>query len=297
MKTSPERPRPAAVAAVRTAAKAALRAYGVVTSPVRGLPDFIVIGGKRCGTTSLYRNLATHPLVAPLFPRAQQIKGTHFFDTNYHRGVSWYRSHFPTHLRRAAEESEGPGRVVGEACPYYLFHPHAPRRTYELVPDAKLIVLLRDPVARAYSHYRERVRHGVEKLTFEEALAREPERLAGEEERMISDDAYYSFAHEHFSYVGQGEYVRALERWLRLFPRELFLFVVSEDLFGHPEATYARVTGFLGLPPLTTASFERFNFHAGPSIEPDTRRALAERFAPHNRRLTELTGVDTSAWA
>ncbi|MDQ4142871.1 MAG: sulfotransferase domain-containing protein [Actinomycetota bacterium] len=289
--------RSAPVVLVRTAAKKGARAYGMATSAVRAQPDFVIIGGKRCGTTSLFRNLSTHPSYVPLFPARQQIKGAHFFDTNYSRGMTWYRSHFPVRARlRSARGGPSP-RITGEASPYYLFHPHAGARAARGIPQAKLIVLLRNPVDRAYSHYRERVRHQVETLSFEEALESEDRRLAGEEERMLADETYVSFAHEHLSYVRQGLYARALRRWLEVFSREQFLFVVSEDLFRDPKEAYGRVTRFLGVESLPLKTFEKFNWHPGSPMAKETRSFLEDRFRGPNAELESLLEMDFSAWA
>jgi hypothetical protein len=271
----------------RDLAKHGLRGLGILTSPLRGLPDFLIIGTKRGGTTSLYNYLLAHPLVAPLFPAAQNIKGVHFFDTNFARGRAWYRSHFP--IMKMA----WPRRViVGEASPYYLFHPHAPRRAHELVPDARIIVLLRDPIERAYSHYKERVRNGTEPLTFEDALTAEPERLAGEVDRMRRDPGYVSFAHEHQSYASQGIYLPQLQAWTSRFPRGRFCVTRSEDMFADPQAVYRRVLGFLGLPLWEPPRFERFNFHPSQDMPVTVRDELLGFFAPHNRRLAEFLRID-----
>lgn len=281
---------------VRDAAKKTLRAYGMATAPARALPDFIVIGGKRCGTTSVFRNLSRHPAFEPLFPSAQEIKGAHFFDTNFDKGMTWYHSHFPLRIRLRDGDGQAEARFTGEASPYYLFHPHAPRRARAHVPAAKLIVLLRNPVDRAFSHYRERVRHGVEELTFEEAIEAEDQRLAGEEERLLRDEGYYSFAHEHLSYLRQGRYADALERWLSLFPRDQFLFLRSEDMFVDPRRVYDLVTAFLDIPPLPADTFERYNWHPGDPMRAETRSALGERFAFDNARLSGLLDFDVSGW-
>jgi hypothetical protein len=274
-------------------ANALVRRFGMATSSLRPLPDFLIIGAKRGGTTSLYNYLVDHPCVVPLFPRVQNKKGVRFFDTNFQRGVAWYRSHFPSRLYRGWHEQRiGHPTVAGEASPYYLFHPSAPSRAASIIPDARLIVLLRDPIDRAYSHYRERSRHGAEELTFEEALEREQERLAGEEERLSTDDRYYSFAHEHFGYVSQGLYLEALRRWIDLFGRNRLLILRSEDFFASPERTYGDVLRFLGLPPWRLPAYPRFNYHEGRSMSPSTRARLGERFGPENRRLAEFLGMD-----
>ena len=148
------------------------------TYPLRLLPDFLIIGTQRGGTTSLYNYLVEHPGIG-----AASIKEVHFFDTpHFKQGLAWYRGHFPSAFQRYyVERSLKHGFVTGEASPYYLFHPHAPKRVAGLMPQMKLIVMLRNPVDRAYSHYHHEVAGGHEKLaTFEEAIACEDERLAGE---------------------------------------------------------------------------------------------------------------------
>src|SRR5947209_1159841 len=140
----------------------------------RALPDFLIIGAQKAGTTSLYRYLAAHPDIV-----ASTRKEVHFFDINFWRGEWWYRSLFPLRrrLQRRPPLRNRPA-ITGEASPYYLFHPFAPERAAQLLPDAKLIVLLRDPVERAWSHYRHEVANGRETMTFPDALAAEPARLA-----------------------------------------------------------------------------------------------------------------------
>ncbi len=154
-----------------------------------------------------------------MFPSRQRIKGTSFFTTNWDKGQSWYRSHFALAAhRRVRTRRDGTPPITGEATPYYLFHPLAPERAAAVTPDARIVAILRDPVDRAYSHYRERARHGAEMLSFEEALAAEEERLEGEESRIIEEPGYVSPAHEHLSYVAQGRYASMLERWYRRLP-------------------------------------------------------------------------------
>ena len=192
------------------------------TSPLRALPDFLIIGAQRAGSSSLFAYVCAHPSVAE--PTHKEI---HFFDNNWFRGLDWYRRYFPLRARMG-------GRITGEASPYYLFHPAAAGRVAETLPDVRLIAVLRDPVERAYSAYQLARRQGHETLEFEEALAREVERLAGEEERILADPRYASVAHRRFSYRTRGLYAEQLERWYERFPREQLLVVRSEDLFAEP---------------------------------------------------------------
>jgi Sulfotransferase domain len=285
--------RPALEELLRTRVKGSLRTYGRLTAGRRPLPDFLIVGAKRGGTTSLYNYLLEHPQVAPLFPRRQQIKGVRFFDLNFHRGLGWYRSHFPTAARPRPRQARTTRRVIaGEASPYYLFHPLAAERASQAVPEARIIVLLRDPVERAYSHYKERVRHGAEPCrSFEEAIDREPERLRGETERILADPTYHSFAHEHYSYLSQGRYLDMLPRWLERFPHEQLLIMPSEELYADPQATLDRVLAFLGLPAWELRDRRPYNFHPADGMAATTRQRLAAGYVEHNRQLAELLGT------
>jgi hypothetical protein len=283
---------------VKEGAKRALRGLAVGTSPVRQLPDFLIIGTKRGGTTSLWRYLLQHPLIAPMFPATQNIKSPHFFDLNHGKGVAWYRSHFPSAAYRGRVQRRlGRPPVAGEASPYYLFHPLAARRAAEVVPGAKLIVLLRNPVDRAWSHYWERVNAGTETLSFEEAIESEPSRLAGEAERILADPSYNSAAHDHFSYLARGRYLEQLEPWLQRFPAERVCILRSEDFYANPSRTYQRALDFLGLPPAELDASSRYSVvptsvRRVERMNEATRRRLVDFYAPHNRRLEAALGMD-----
>ena len=170
------------------------------TRRARTLPDFLVLSAGRCGSTSLFAALCEHPQVLP-----PSHKETHFFDRNWTRGLDFYRRLFPLQARRRARARRAGGPVLtGEATTYYLLHPAVPARASAAIPDARLVVILRDPVDRAYSHYQLSVRRGREKLSFEEALDAEPERLAGAEERLLADPAADVPSHRVHSYVARG---------------------------------------------------------------------------------------------
>ena len=244
------------------------------------MPDFIIIGAQRCGTTSLYKYLTKHPSVA-----RGLLKEVHFFDLHFRKGIPWYRSQFPSLFHKRAF-------IAGEASPYYIFHPHAPRRIFETIPQAKLIALLRNPVDRALSHYYHEVANGVEPLSFEDAIDREGERLDGEMEKLLEDEDYQSFNHRHFSYLLRGIYVDQLKVWMDLFSKEQLLILRSEDMLSDPSATTKRVSDFLGLPGWEPNTFKKYNARAYPKMDPNTRKRLIEYFEPHNQRLYEYLGVN-----
>jgi hypothetical protein len=276
----------------RESAKHALHAWGRATASARAHPDFLLIGAKRGGTTSLWRYLSEHPDVLPLFPRREHLKGMYYFDEEFGRGDRWYRSHFPTRVRRDRPFEWGVPTVVGEATPYYLYHPLAPVRARAVVPDAHIFVVLRDPVERAYSHYKERCANDTEPLSFRAAIAAEDDRLAGEEERIRAIPGYVSFFHRHCSYLDQGRYAPMLERWFAAYGRDRVHVEISEEMYADPQATCNRVTDRLGIRRHRLRDTAAHNAEPAPELEPAVRAELVERLAPAVRATEELLGRD-----
>jgi hypothetical protein len=273
----------------RRAARWSAQAYARPTAGLRLLPDYLIIGAQRAGTTSLHRYLIQHPGVRTTL----RTKGVHFFDTGYGRGMSWYASRFPTKLTAwYVARRHGVELRTGEASPYYLFHPLVPDRVAEHLPQVKLIALLRDPVQRAYSHYQHEVARGFERLPFEEAIDAEPARLAGETERMAAEPLYNSFEHQHHSYLARGCYAEQLDRWRARFDDQQLLVLSSERFFREPEAIFARVLDFLELPAFTPGAYEKHNAHEYRQMGDGVRGRLLEHYREPNRRLYESIGDD-----
>jgi hypothetical protein len=277
----------------RRAARWSAQAYARPTAGLRLLPDYLIIGAQRAGTTSLHRYLVQHPGVRTML----RTKGVHFFDTAYGRGMSWYASRFPTRLTAWwVARRHGVELRTGEASPYYLFHPLVPDRVAEHLPRVKLIALLRDPVQRAYSHYQHEVARGFETLSFEGAIEAEPARLAGETERLLAEPLYNSFAHQHHSYVARGHYAEQLDRWWPLFGDTQLLVLSAERFFAEPARTFRRVLEFLELPAFTPDGFQRHNAHHYRQMSRAVRGRLAEHYREPNRRLHQSLGDDLG-WA
>jgi hypothetical protein len=256
------------------------------TAPMRTLPDFIIIGSQKGGTTFLNRLLAQHPRIRPAF-----LKEVHYFDLNFDKGINWYRSNFP--MRTSRNE----GYVTGEASPYYMFYPHAARRASVVVPKAKLIVLLRNPIDRAYSHYQHqalRVKgEGQETLSFEQAVDAEERRLRGELERMLQDEHYMSPNHRNYSYLSRGIYVDQLLTWSRYYDRTQMLILKSENLFDDTLNTLAVTLDFLEIPRWVPERYSISNKGKyTEAIDPTVRQRLEDYFRPHNLRLYEYLGAD-----
>jgi hypothetical protein len=246
------------------------------TRVARALPDAMIIGAMKSGTSSLHYYLTQHPqVIAPL------RKEVHYFDLNFGRGEAWYRANFG----RA-----GQGGLNLDSSPYYLFHPQVPQRAHALVPDARLIVLLRDPVRRAYSHYWHERDKGREPLSFEDAIAAEPDRISRDHERLVRGEIERSEAHQYFSYLARGRYAEQLERWLRVYPREQLLVLRFEDLAQEPLPVLYGALRFTGLPPMDAAKLEPRNTRKYPPLDAATAERLRDDFAPHNAALEVLLG-------
>jgi hypothetical protein len=241
------------------------------------LPTFLIIGAQKGGTTSLYELLAEHPDVG----RATR-KEAHYFDQNHRQPITWYQAHFPR---------QGTARHTGEATPYYLFHPLCAERVHAALPEVKLIVLLRNPVDRAHSHHNHEHALGYEELEFVTAIDQEPDRLAGEERRLVEDPGYHSFAHQHYSYIARGLYAQQLKRWYDRFPPEQILTVASEDFFTDPQAALHRVQTWLGLAPHTPTTLSARNARSYDAMDAELRARLAGYFSDDNARLFRLTNT------
>jgi hypothetical protein len=245
-----------------------------------GRPDFLIIGAQKAGTSSLYAHLIKHPTV-----RSPGKKECHFFDRWYHRGERWYLAQFPTHAV--------PGRApfqTGEATPEYLYHPLAPERAHRLMPDVRLIVLLRDPVARAYSSYQHQRANGREDLSFADAIRAEPQRLQAEAERKARDPSYRGLGQLYYSYLARGRYLEQIRRWLEFYPRTQILIQQAEPFFQNPAAVVNSVTRFLGIADLSLPSYPPKNTREYTTMDPHIRAKLYEYFGPFNEELFDFLG-------
>ncbi len=279
--------------AIRRNGRSAVQAFGTATAAWRSAPDFLIIGAKRTGSTSMYRYLEQHPNVASLFPTArfplmrENQKGVHYFDSNAHRSTHWYRGHFLT--RRLRNDRK---LIAGEASPYYLYHPLSAQRAARLVPAAKIIVLLRDPIERTFSHWSEQRRNGVEPLDFAAALAAEPTRTHDAESSLIAGRTRYSFAHEQQTYAAQSKYTTSLARWFSHFPSEAILVLRSEDFYRDTQHAFDRVTDHLGLARFVLRDTTPWNPAPKLPIDEATRSELERYFAEDRAAVLRLTGVE-----
>jgi hypothetical protein len=257
-------------------------------------PSFIIIGAQRCGTTSLFENLIQHPSI-----KKPIIKEIHFFDNYYgayNLGFGWYRGHFPINIfGLIKDDKDAPTIITGEATPYYMSHPWCPKRVKDVLPDIKLIAILRNPVERAYYHYQHSVQAGYEKLSFKEALGKEGSRLKGERKRMLSDPDYYSLNHNRFSYLSGGIYIQQLKHWRKFFPKKQMLILRSEDLFYDLSTVYDTVLDFLQLPMHRIRNPIHYEVGDYTPMPPALRARLVDFYESHNQALYKYLSWD-SEW-
>lgn len=250
------------------------------------LPDFLIVGAMKSGTTSVFNYLRRHPQV--LAPSKKEIR---FFDRHHCEGLSWYQEHFPHKIEvNALRILRRSPVATGEASPSYMFYPGAIDRIHRSLPSVKLIALLRDPVDRAYSHYMHNVRRNREDLTFEQAIERESDRIQGDLGRLATDDCYVALNLIYYSYVSRGMYADQIQRMRDVVGEDRLLVLASEDLFQNTVATYDRITDFLGLDRVALRNFVPRNVGSYVPTVTDTHRHLEEVYTEPNRRLFSILG-------
>jgi hypothetical protein len=269
---------------VKTAAPRLIWRYRKTTWRLRALPDFIIIGAQKAGTTSMFRYLSQHSKLLP-----SCVKEVHFFDgglnsdvDNFAKGEGWYRAHFP--LKKHLNDHS----KTFEASPLYIFNPFTAKRIFDLVPEVKIIALLRNPTERAISHYFREKRKGRESLPILEALQEEEKRL----ESVDNNKDYKHKNFRHFTYKRRGLYKEQIERFLSYFPMQQMFVLSSEDFFREPDHTLRQVFEFVGvdtgfkikdLRPRAVGKNKR-------KVHADVYQYLNDYFLPHNQALYTLLG-------
>lgn len=233
----------------------------------------------------MYTSLINHPDV--LKAAKKEVR---FFDVNYERGEAWYRAHFPIRPRMGRTIRR---RVIsGEASPFYLFHPAVPRRAGRIVPRAKIIAILRNPVDRAISSYYEANSKGNEPLSLEGALLAEEERIRGERGRLLDDDSFWSTEYFNFTYKEKGKYINQLREWEGFYPRDQILVIQAERLFSDTPSALFEICDFLGIPPWALSSPGEMNARQYPPTPEHIRNYLEDYFRPYNDQLFEYLGEE-----
>lgn len=244
------------------------------------LPDFLIVGVQKGGTSSLYHYLIQHPHVLP----ASNKETCFFSGRDYHKGLAYYRSFFPFAFLRKFRKF-----LTGEASTSYMIMPFTAKRVKEHLPNVKIIAVLRNPIERAYSNYCHEKRQGVEDKSFEEAIRLERIRTQGERDRVMRNPDYKAYNYGKYSYISRGFYYRDLKPWFDHF--EDILVLSSEKLFADPIGTTNKIYRFLGLKNHKLKKYDIIQEGTNKDkIDFKTRKRLQKVYEPHNEKLFRLIG-------
>lgn len=275
---SPDLPTTGTAPRQNPARRAAAGAQWRLSGTVRVLPDFLILGAQKSGTTSVYDSLSRLPGVLPA--RKKEVR---YFDRYWDRGTKWYRWNFPTRWAMGAGDAR---RITGEATPEYLVDPRVPARVASVVPACKLIVLLRHPVDRALSQYQMNVALGVESRSFQEAID-------GDLAELDTDERVWDIGRGFRSYVERGRYAPQLTRWLSEFPRDSLHLTTLEAMLANPLDEMRRIASFLDLAvgdrPVQMATSNRRSYD---QLGPAERRRLFAFFEDDVEQTSRLLDHD-----
>ena len=255
-----------------------------ITGFIRVIPDFLVIGAKRCGTTSLYQHLPEHPCIS---------KSPHdnmgFFNDNFHLGVNWYKSFFPTTFTRNKIKSKFGDFLAFDVTTKYMEEESTANNVYQTKPNMKIIIILRNPVDRAYSQYHLSVRQTAERRSFEDVVEENMNRLNKESHEHYEIKPKFSVKEDN--YLKKGLYALQLRYWLKIFPRENILIVSTEEFESNQQIIYNKIFEFLNISKFEVKNTKKMEKGNYPPMKSETRNLLLDYFRSHNHELFELINI------
>ncbi|MDC0186972.1 sulfotransferase domain-containing protein [Candidatus Nitrosopelagicus sp.] len=251
------------------------RGVSGITASTRVLPDFIIVGTVRSGTTSLYYNICDHPSILPA-----DYDEIGFFDSNYHLGINWYRSMFSTQKEMNQVRKDTGYAMTGEDTPFYFWKEEAVKRISEHLPNVKIITIFRNPVDRAYSNYNLGVRAKTEKLTFEDAI--------NEEIKFLEKHTFRETIDRRRSYLTKGIYEEQIKLWFDIFPREQIHILSTESMKQDPQNTLKKIFQFLEIPEYTIRNPQNKKSEKYEKMNIQTRKRLLEFYKPYNDKFFKI---------
>ncbi len=253
------------------------RKFKGITAAQRKLPDFLVIGGKRCGTTTLFEFLRQHQMIAE-----PVIDHMGFFDDNYSIGINYYKSFFPIKTEETAK------KLDYDVTTSYLTSPFVAERVAKEIPNVKIIVLLRNPTSRAWSDYNASQKKDASEEQFQSYIDDELQELEASdfEEKVSKND--YNMSEPFSNFIKKGLYAVYLKKWLKLFPRKNFLFISTESFSKDENKVFKQIFDFLGLSNFEIHKLQRMSKGNYEKLNPKIKNKLDLFFAPHNDELFKL---------
>ena len=255
-----------------------------ISGPLRVLPDFIIIGSMKCGTPSRYYDICEHPCVS-----AAAYDEIGFFDSNFHLGLNWYRSMFPRKKQIEDIRRKEGAAITGEDTPFYFWNPIAAKRIQKILPNIKLIIILRNPIDRAYSEYQDLVSRESNSPSFETFIENE---INTRKKGIIITEENFEIFNQNDSYLLKGIYIDQLKIWAGLFPKEQIFTLSTESLNSDPTASMESVFQYLNLPDYKIKKPQHQKQKKYTPMDSQTRKLLIEFFKPHNERLFKFIGKE-----
>jgi hypothetical protein len=238
------------------------------------LPDYLIVGECKCGTSSLYHYLTRHPQILETYGNGIDdylgTKELRYFDRYYAKGLDWYMSRFP---------DTNDEQITGEASPEYYSRTMCLWRIAEALPNTKILVLLRDPVDRLYSHF-----HHMQKW------------IPGWKDKYISFESFLNSAREEDNYlIEKGIYIEPLLKWEVAFGEQMKV-ISSEAFFNESQVTCDVIFDWLGVGSFKLEGFEKLRSTESSPMKSETRDMLKEFYLPYNKRLFEHFGWLSGWW-
>jgi|SRR5690625_3322377 len=238
----------------------------------RALPNFLIIGGQKCGSTALFNYLSQHPQIITSTP-----KEIFYFTHHFSKDENWYRRHFP--LKKTLRKE---GAITGEGSTTYLTDPRVPAAAYKLLPNISLIAILREPAARAVSHYYHRVDRGRERRSIDTVFSAQTiQRWTDGNPLDVEDREYFA----------RGDYAAGLERWLMFYPRDQLLVLAAAQLWQTQKTTLDHVFKFLGVGECHIKITKSFNQTRNNRKMPKLMKDLQKSFRRQNKNLQKIENV------
>jgi hypothetical protein len=260
----------------RRVARAQVR-LRIPTAAARRLPEFVIVGVQRAGTSSLFRYLNAHPQV-----RRPLRKEIDYFSLEHQSGPRWYRAHFPV---------RGAGAQSYDNTPQYFVHPLAHERAGALLPDARIVVAVRDPIARALSHHRHVRALGLEPLDLLDALHAEADRVGPDLARLSVDPAFRPTALMRFSYATRSRYGEQYDRWRSAYPDHRLHLFDFDRFVQSPVDEWRALLQFLELDPWDPPAFTNWSSATAPAdAPPEAIRLLASALQEDTDHFRAVVG-------
>ena len=265
-----------------------------LTSRSRLLPDTIIVGNNKSASNTVFFNLIEHPQI-----QGSSRRENRFFDANYWRGTNWYRSYFPTKSSKTNFEKNNSRMIILDSSPTAYLHPYAAQRIKKLLPNAKLIILFRNPTDHAYSLYHHRVRMNSEKETFEDCVIHDQERFEETEKKWENDEVReHTWKDLRLSYISDGLYFNHIEKWFSLFPKKNIHCIDVENIAKEPIVVLNKICTFLNISSYDFKNYTKKNVNKEdsrkptyPPMNPSTRKKLIEFYKPHNKKLESFLNM------